>query len=200
MGTFILCFVIAAISFSFLLSNSFQIYAMSPPFSLQQISDDSMDWINMSSKLPLVGNGSFVLGLGPTNIKAISYFSDGETLNATLWTHFPFTFKPTEFEQVNYGMLIDSDFDKYTGFGGIDYLFQIGWDNKTKTWNKGLWELSMTGEQKTLIYQHNISGFFEKEKAFIDDCPITFWLLSIELGIGELLLGEVEVDKNSSII
>ena len=38
-------------------------------------------------------------------------------------------------------MLIDSDFNKNTGYGGIDYLFQLGWNNNTKRWDKNLWEL-----------------------------------------------------------
>jgi hypothetical protein len=33
-------------------------------------------------------------------------------------------------------MLIDSDFNSNTGFGGIDYKIQIGWDNVNKSWTK----------------------------------------------------------------
>jgi hypothetical protein len=144
------------------------LYAFSPAFPLQQIQDDSNDWINMDTKQPALSKGYFAPDyMGITDIRQVSYFSDGQFLNATLWTYLPFIDKPTKYEQVNYGMLIDSDFDRNTGFGGIDYLYQIGWDSNTKTWNKMLWELSSTGEEKTLINQKNTTGFFEKKRAYV---------------------------------
>lgn len=145
-----------------------QSFAISPTFSLQQISDGQNDWISMDTKRLAISKGAsapFVMGV--TDIDAVSYFSDGKILNATLWTYFPFINKPIMYEQVNYGMLIDSDFDKSTGYGGIDYLFQIGWNNNTKRWDKNLWELSPTGEQQTLIDEHNFTGFYEHQKAYV---------------------------------
>ena len=120
------------------------------------------------TKEPAIPKGAFApFVMGVTDIEAVSYFSDGKILNATLWTYFPFINKPIMYEQVNYGMLIDSDFDKSTGYGGIDYLFQIGWNNNTKRWDKNLWELSPTGVQQTLIDEHTFTGFYEQQKAYV---------------------------------
>src|SRR5215831_9968936 len=144
-------FFIIFVFIIFVTINALQSFAISPSFPLQQINDGQNDWINMSTKQPVIKNGSFAPDyMGITDIQAVSYFSDGKILNATIWTYLPFKAKPTRYEQVNYGMLIDSDFDKNTGYGGIDYLFQIGWSNNIKTWNKTLWQLSPTGEMKTL--------------------------------------------------
>ncbi len=166
---FIGYFVTILLSFN-ICSTIQSVYALSPSFSLQQIQDDSNDWINMNSKQLVTSKHHFNfdnIKMGIADIRQVSYFSDGQFLNATLWTSFPFNEKPKEFEQVNYGMMIDSDFDRNTGYGGIDYLYQIGWNNNTKTWNKMLWELSSTGEQKTLLNQKNTTDFFEKQKAYV---------------------------------
>ncbi len=163
--SFILFFIVVI----FLISiDSSQSFAISPAFSLQQISDGQNDWISMTTKEPVIHKGSFSPDyMGITDIEAVSYFSDGKILNATLWTYFPFINKPIKYEQVNYGMLIDSDFDKRTGYGGVDYLFQIGWNNDTKRWDKNLWELSPTGEKQTLIDTHNFTGFYERQRAYV---------------------------------
>ena len=71
-----------------------------------------------------------------TDISSVDYYSDGKTLNATLWTFFPFQ-NLLKYNTVDYGMLIDSDFDNKTGFGGIDYKLEIS-GNHTKTWTKKL--------------------------------------------------------------
>jgi hypothetical protein len=166
-------YVLLAVFFVFILilfisRDASQSFAVSPAFPLQQINDGQNDWINMATKNFAIKKGAFAPDyMGITDIEAVSYFSDGKILNATLWTYLPFKTKPARYEQVNYGMLIDSDFDKNTGYGGIDYLFQIGWNNNTKTWDKRLWQLSPTGEQRTLIYDKNFTGFYENQKAYV---------------------------------
>ena len=68
-------------------------------------------------------------------------------MNATLWLYFPFKVHPRSTdENVNYGMFIDSDFDDTTGFGGIDYKVEIGWNNQSKQWTKVLEKWSHFGE------------------------------------------------------
>ena len=71
-------------------------------------------------------------------------------------------------------MLIDSDFEKRTGYEGIDYQLEISWDNNTRTWNKKLEEWSPNGDQRILDVTNNYTGFFEKEKQYV--------LLSLDLG------------------
>jgi hypothetical protein len=138
-----------------------KIFAISPAFPGQEITDDQKDWINMTNKEPSSK------GDRSTDILAADYFSDGNILNATLWLYFPFKDHPTNYNQINYGMFIDADFNKNTGYGGLDYLFEIGWRNNTKTWTQTLWALSPTGEQKTIDIKHNYTGFFEKGKAYV---------------------------------
>ena len=48
-----------------------------------------------------------------TDITSVDYFSDGKTLNATLWLLFPFKEVPPMHE-VDYGMFIDTNFNSKT--------------------------------------------------------------------------------------
>jgi hypothetical protein len=75
MLTFVLLFVYQI--FVYQISSS-QVHAISPPFSLQTIDDDSRDWIDWTKKHPFEQDGSI-------DITRVNYFSDGKTLNATLW-------------------------------------------------------------------------------------------------------------------
>lgn len=49
---------------------------------------------------------------------------------------FPFQDRHLKYNKVDYGMLMDSDFDKNTGYEGIDYKLEISWNNKTGEWTK----------------------------------------------------------------
>ena len=138
-----------------------QAFAISPFFPQEEITNYQHDWVNMTNK-EASPNGD-----PSTDILAVDYFSDGHFLNATLWLYSPFKDNPTIYNQVNYGLLIDGDFNNNTGYGGIDYIFEIGWRNSTKSWNQELWQLSPTGEQKTLDMKPNYTGFFEKGKAYV---------------------------------
>ena len=102
-----------------------------------------------------------------TDILAINYFSNGETLNATLWLLSPFKNQPLNYTKLNYGMLIDSDFDKKTGFDGIDYQIEIEWDNHTRSWNKLFFQWSPYGQTRILDIKHNYSGFFLKDEPYV---------------------------------
>jgi hypothetical protein len=83
--------------------------ALSPYFSKQEIIDPPFDWVDMKTKQSATskeGQPYF------TDILSVDYYSDGKTLNATLWTFLPFQDRPLKYNKVDYGMLIDSDFDK----------------------------------------------------------------------------------------
>lgn len=173
--------------------HSSQAFALSPAFPSQEITDDQNDWINMTNKGPsLKGDRS-------ADILAADYFSDGKILNATLWLYFPFKDYPTKYSQLNYGMLIDADFDKNTGYGGLDYLFEIGWRNNTKSWNQELWTLSPTGEQKTVDIKHNYTGFFEKGKAYVV-LPLNLTLIHYPTKYKVTFYAEVKKENNDSSI
>src|SRR5215208_6635811 len=80
---------------------------VSPTLRMQEIIDRHTDWIDLkTSNLTDRGDRS-------TDILSVDFFSDGKTLNATLWTSFPFNANHSSSpnEEVNYGMFIDADFD-----------------------------------------------------------------------------------------
>jgi hypothetical protein len=70
-------------------------------------------------------------------------------------------------------MLIDSDFDKKTGFEGIDYKLEISWDNQTGQWTKKLVQWSVNGDQRILNITKNYSRFSENGKIMY--CYIWIW-------------------------
>jgi hypothetical protein len=121
-----------------------------------EIQDENLDWVNTTSFNHTVN------GERSTDISIVNYVSNGKTLNATLWTYFPFKANPTKYEQVNYGMLIDSDFDKNTGYGGIDYNLEYGWNNKTQSWSITLYQWSLTGERTIVQKRINYTSFFSE--------------------------------------
>ncbi len=132
-------------------------FAYSPPFLEQQILDDKRDWVNMKTRQP--EKNEFRV----PDITSVNYFSDGKFLNATLWLSKPFNEPSRLFKEVDYGMFIDSDFNNKTGFGGIDYNFEIRWNNDTNLWTKKIerWGYYDTNK-KTIENIKNYTGFYEK--------------------------------------
>jgi hypothetical protein len=168
-----------------------EVSTQSPSFSLQQIIDKRSDWVNM-------GTQQYVNNSEPsTDILAVNYFSDGKTLNATVWLFFPFQDKPSQYDTVKYGMLIDADFSKKSGYDGIDYQFEISWNNQTKTWSKILEEWSPNGSQRTLNLQPNYTGFFEKQKEYVV-LPVDLASLNYPVKYKVIFYAEIE-DKNKNI-
>ena len=122
----------------------------SPSFSIQESIDPKLDWINLNTReFDRDGDRS-------TDIESIDYYSDGKTLSAILWLYFPFKPNPSpSYQNVNYGMYINSDFDDETGFGGIDYKIEISWNNQSKNWTKVVEKWSHFGESIVLDKQNN---------------------------------------------
>jgi hypothetical protein len=104
-----------------------------------EIQEGQSDWIDMQEK-QLTNKGDPM-----TDLLAFNYFSDGKTLNSILWLYFPFKDSPIQ-NSVNYGMLVDTDFNDNTGYYGVDYKYQISWNNKTKVWNSTLEKWSPIGK------------------------------------------------------
>jgi hypothetical protein len=146
-------------------------YGFSPTFGKQEIQDPLLDSVNVKTKQHTSSSASF-----STDILAVDYYSNGKILNAILWLQSAFDQQPTKYKYkaVDYGILIDSDFDKTTGYGGIDYQFEIGWNNQTKLWNERTVEWSPNGEQRTINSKSNYTGFFEDKKRYV--------FLSLDLG------------------
>lgn len=134
--------------------------AGSPSFPNHEIIDAKLDWIDMKTRNYTKG------GDRSTDIESVDYFSDGKSLNATLWLYFPFKVQPrSSDENVNYGMYVDSDYDESTGYGGIDYKVEIGWNNQSKQWTKVVEKWSHFGESVVLSNQTLPYSTFSKQGA-----------------------------------
>ena len=88
-------------------------------------------------------------------------------MNTTLWLIFPFMEHPSKYTTLNYGVLIDSDFDRGPGVGGIDYQVEIRWVNKTRTWDKVTMEWSDSGKEKILDEKRNYTGFYKEQSYYV---------------------------------
>jgi hypothetical protein len=94
-----------------------------------------------------------------TDIRSVDYINNGKFLNTTLWLYFPFHDKPLNYKHVDYGMLIDADFDKSTGYSGFEYQLEVRWDNQTRTWSRTLNGWSPNGDIITIGKTQNYTGF-----------------------------------------
>jgi hypothetical protein len=137
--------------------------ANSPSFPNQEITDPVRDWIDMKNK-------SYTQDGDPsTDIASVDYYSDGKTLDVILWLYHPFQVNSSNLknEEVNYGMYIDADFNERTGFEGIEYKFEIGWNNQSKKWTKILEKWSYSGGTMVLDNQNQTISYtnFSKKDA-----------------------------------
>ena len=101
-----------------------------------------------------------------TDITSVDYYSDGRFLNATLWLLFQFKGEPT-MREVDYGMLIDADFNSKTGYGGVDYKVELQWRKEISSWNKVIETWSRNGDVRTIATYPNQTNFFEHGKNFV---------------------------------
>jgi hypothetical protein len=158
-----LYFCVSLSLFSIIIPNFIILtFAESPKFSEQEISDPRNDWVNMKT------TQEDHMAFGVPDITTVDYSSDGKFLNATMWLFKPFKEHPKSFTEVDYGMFIDSDFNSKTGFGGIDYKIEIGWDNDTNLWTKKVerWGHYDT-YQKTIENITNYTGFYEQNANYV---------------------------------
>lgn len=97
-------------------------------------------------------------------LQSVSYTSDGHFLNATLWLSNSFKPIPQCGCTPSYAMLIDADSNNRTGsHGGVDYMAQVIWNNKTNSWTYDLEEFSLTNTGRVIEKIDNYTGFFTKE-------------------------------------
>ena len=148
-------------------SNLFSIsYAIEAPVTRQSIRDAPFDWINIDRQTAATE------GDPATDIVEVTYFTNGSTLNSTIWLLFPFRELPVGYSIFNYGMLIDSDFDEDTGAGGIDYQLEIRWNNETNTWTRVLTEWSSTAVGGRILEESKNFTRFSGDQLFYVSIPI----------------------------
>jgi hypothetical protein len=108
------------------------------------------------------------------DIQRISYSSDKNFLNATLWVggsgvkENPSLYGASI---VAYGMVIDADNNEKTGKAGFDYQLEIQWSNGT--WHKTILEWSSDNSYRILNIDQNYSDFFRNNQNYV--------LLSLDL-------------------
>ena len=135
--------------------------AQTPSFIRQNIKDPLFDFIDTENQTTS-GKGD-----PSTDIIEVTYFSNGNTLNSTIWVFFPFGETPVGYSTLNYGIMIDSDFNENTGQKGIDYQLEIGWNNLTKTWTKTLTEWSSAVSGRILNKADNFSSFYGNHSYYV---------------------------------
>jgi len=135
--------------------------AQTPSFIRQNIGDPPFDFIDADKQV------SSKRGDLSTDIVEVTYFSNGNTLNSTIWLLWPFKERPTEYSTLNYGMMIDSDFNENTGQKGIDYQLEISWNNQSKTWTKILTEWSSAVSGRILSKVDNFSSFYGNHSDYV---------------------------------
>ncbi len=173
--------------------NTQRVLSDSPIFRFQEIKDPFADWINLDSK-----NNSKD-GIPSTDILSVDYRSNGSILNSTIWLSGPFDDSPVEYTVVNYGMYIDADFDKRTGYGGIDYKLEIAWNNDTRSWTKIMEKWSPNGDTKTISLEKNYTGFFEKGKNYVE-IPLNLKLLDYPPKYKLVFYAEAKIKENDPLI
>ncbi len=133
-------------------------FATSPSFARQVITDASRDWD--ASPLDNASNCKGIRHDIPfPDLESVSYFSNGKSLNATLWLSAPFEEKPSPFwRSPSYSMFIHINSFYETNIP--DYEVTIKWDPISSTWNRQLLEWS-SNDTRVLAQKDNYTGFFD---------------------------------------
>jgi hypothetical protein len=147
-----------------------RVFAESPSFVRQEIKDildDDDDFITYnesSSEYNKADTNCTQQSIKPTDIKSVSYNSDGKTLDATIWLNSSFIESPDQdqseihWKHLVYSMYVDIDsaYDL-----GVDYIINILWSEDNKTWTKEVIESSPPAA-KFVSTKSNLTGFFDK--------------------------------------
>lgn len=144
-----------------LLHGSFNYGAanLSPQFPRQTIDDPPNDW----HYYPLIANSNCSTMPQPPKIPdmtAVSYFSNGESLNATIWLSGPFQEIPKPFVRLPiyamwFGIIQPHDIQSK-----VDYTNLIEWNYVNSTWAKTIQEVS-SNDTRIIIQNKNYTKFFD---------------------------------------
>ena len=158
-------------------SNHKSVNALSSPsFELQEMINENHDWFQT------YGNSDLNLKNNYTDILAVNYLSDGETLNATLWlnagisNYTDFSYKKP-LNKVSYGMLIDADSNSETGYRGADYDFYV--ELTGGHLSAYIYQLSSTGGYKLIGSNTNFTEVYDESGAYLGSVDFTLDLDTI---------------------
>jgi len=121
-------------------------------------------------------------------LQSVSYTSNGQYLNTTFWLSNPFKPIPPGTFTPSYVVYIDADSNNLTGsFGGVDYMAQIIWNNKTKNnWTYDLEEFSLIGKGHVIEKIDNYTGFFTKEPVVGNNFNLNNRTVSVPLNLNKI--------------
>lgn len=128
----------------------------SPSFARQEIEDSINDTISSKNT-----NYTQQQNITLPDIETVSYSSNGNHLNATIWLSSFFEERPL-LRGLRYLMYIDVDTNNKTGLEGADYAIGIRWENTSGTWYQEFIEFSQYGKQKLIRLEQNSSAFFDE--------------------------------------
>lgn len=168
----------------FLFLNPFykEAIALSPSFELQEITDENSQWIQT------YGNSDKYLKSNYTDILAVNYLSDGNTLNTTYWLASGFgnssistyTYEHP-FIKLSYGMLIDADSNTKTGYNGADYDFYV--ESVGGKLNAYLYHYSSTGGYRLV---DSIINFSQPAEPFDPDPDVMLGSVNLNLDLSSI--------------
>ncbi len=149
-----------------------KIHADSPTVARQQIIDYPMDWYQINKTQGYFSDPAtteYVLANSLFNaenisdISSVTYSTDGKILNVTFWLTGPFHERPKR-SAPEYYIRFDVDSNLLTGDRyGADYLFDVAWNNDTKSWIQISQEYSPQGKNFRVIQSNtNYTNFFSK--------------------------------------
>ena len=162
------CILLILISHNPLIDH--HVFAESSPFSLQEINSGIHNGIQVDGTTHAQTKPDYK---GPidssSDIQRVTYFSDGKTLNATIWLGGEVKQNPSIFgaSAAVYGELIDADNNPATGKYGVDYQQEIQWSNKTSSWNRLFVQYPSATNLRTLDTEKNYTRFFQNNQKFV---------------------------------
>ncbi len=140
----------------------------SPSFSRQVINNLQHNW-EIQPEL----NGMNCTGIQDRipypQMEAVSYFSDGKILNATIWLSGPLDEHPLPaYRSPIYAMALTIISPNKIDSGDPDYAVMISWNNTNQEWDKKFVEYSKSKSNHSIVTpMYNISsGFFSNEPIF----------------------------------
>lgn len=118
---------------------TFSVFALNfIPFPRDEINTKIRDGIQVNGSTGVQSLSKYEDRLdNSSDIQKITYSSDGNILNATLWLGGEIMYDPSKYgaDVVVYGALIDIDNNPFTGRLGVDFQKEIQWTNKTSIWS-----------------------------------------------------------------
>lgn len=166
------CSLLILVTTIFMLSSLHTIvaFALSPSFSIQEVNTGVHNGIQINGITHAETKPNYNWPLASSSdIQRVTYFSDGRTLNATMWLGGGVEQKPSLYgvSAAIYGELIDADNNPSTGKYGVDYQQEIQWSNKTNSWNKLFVQYSSPLNYRTLNIEKNYTAFFQNKEKYV---------------------------------